>query len=124
MQPATLYLFAGTPLDEALGDWLARREPAGLRLLPAQHHPAERLVTARYEGLDGSRDGAAALGAALRHLPEPWAAVGRVLGRPRVGRVLDRGRRLLGLRGAPPRALPETRPPWVNGPLPVELVVP
>lgn len=124
MQPATLYLFAGTPLDETLGAWLARKEPDGLRLLPAQHHPAERLVTARYEGLEGTREGVAALGAALRHLPEPWAALGRLLARRQVGRALDGGRRLLGLRGAPPQAEEPRRPAWVTGPLPVELVVP
>ena len=124
MQPVTLYLFAQAPTDERLAHWLLRQQPEHLRLLPAQHHPQERLVTLRYEGADGTRDGAAALGAALRHLPEPWAALGRLLARPGVGRVVDGGRKLLGLRGAPPLNDEGPRPLLVTGPLPVELLVP
>lgn len=123
MQPATLWLFAGSPLDDALATWLAAHGPDQLRLLPAQFHPRERLVALRYEGSEGPRNGAAALGAALRHLPGSWALMGTVLGQVSVGRATDGFRKLFGLRGAPPDD-ESPRPKWVTGPLPMELVVP
>jgi len=119
MHPATLYLFAGAPTDEALGRWLAPRTRT-LRLLPAQVHPTERLVTLRYDGLGAPKEGLAAIVAALGHLAGPGALLARFA--PIAGR-LEQARRLLGLRGTPPD--PDAPlPAWVNAPLPTALLVP
>jgi len=119
MHPATLYLFAGAPTDEVLGQWLGPRTNA-LRLLPAQVHPTERLVTLRYDGVGAPKEGLAALVAALGHLAGPGALLAHLA--PLAGR-LEHARKLLGLRGTPPD--PDAPlPPWVNTPLPTAMLVP
>ncbi|MEW9528078.1 isoprenylcysteine carboxylmethyltransferase family protein [Microbispora sp. NPDC049125] len=62
-----------------VGEWIARRRPVGLRVLPAEDHPGG-LRRMTYERSDGVRaQGVAALAHAASHLHLGWAIAGWTL---------------------------------------------
>ncbi|GAA2852293.1 hypothetical protein GCM10010517_09960 [Streptosporangium fragile] len=79
LPPASLYVARGCATCSSVGEWIARRDPVGLRVLAAESHP-EGLRRIAYEGADGrSYRGVAALARALTHVHLGWALAGWAL---------------------------------------------
>ncbi|WP_431044363.1 isoprenylcysteine carboxylmethyltransferase family protein [Streptomyces sp. P1-3] len=105
---ARLYVAESCGPCTGFGRWIARREPTGLALLPAETHP-ERLRRMRYETDDGAvrADGVAAVGRMLGHLHLGWAVLGWLLVVPGVRWFVQLCADVF---GAGPREIPHRAP--------------
>jgi protein-S-isoprenylcysteine O-methyltransferase Ste14 len=76
--PALLYVAHDCAECSEIGQWISKRKPVGLAIVPADTHPRAPLRRVTYEPMDGthSQDGVAAVARALEHLSLGWALVG------------------------------------------------
>jgi protein-S-isoprenylcysteine O-methyltransferase Ste14 len=81
---ATLYYAEGCSPCEQVARLVSQRRPVGLRLVPAQDHPARDLTRLTYDPGDGSgeEEGVAALARALEHTHLGLAALGWLMRLP------------------------------------------
>jgi protein-S-isoprenylcysteine O-methyltransferase Ste14 len=101
---ATLYYAESCRECSQVGAWLARRDPVGLALRPAEGYPGPSPTRITYVAADGSVSaGVGALARALDHLDLGWALVGWTLRMPGVGKAVQL---LADALGAEPRAVP------------------
>jgi protein-S-isoprenylcysteine O-methyltransferase Ste14 len=76
--PATLYVAESCGACSPLAAWLRRRNPIGLTVVAAEHHPSRDLTRLTYEPADGAPPevGVRAMARALEHLHLGWAITG------------------------------------------------
>ncbi|MER5626846.1 hypothetical protein ABT061_38050 [Streptosporangium sp. NPDC002544] len=86
MPPASVYVSGGCVACSAVGRWIVRRRPEGLRVLAAEEHPSgPRRIS--YERADGRVfQGVAAMAYVLTHIHLGWALAGWALMLPGVDR--------------------------------------
>jgi len=74
MASAILYYDSECSFCRNIAQWIQKRNPRNLRLLPAQNHPSRDLERLTYDPGDGrEEEGVAALGRGLEHLHLGWA---------------------------------------------------
>jgi protein-S-isoprenylcysteine O-methyltransferase Ste14 len=111
--PARIYVASSCDACDEVGQWIRRRSPVALDVVPAEDHPAGlRRIT--YESDDGREraQGVAALGRALQHLGLGWAWLGWLLLVPGVAPATQL---IVDGLGFGPRSLPNQKP--VAGPV-------
>lgn len=92
--PARLYVALACEPCRGIGDWIQRRRPSALELVPAEQHPSGALARMAYEvdEPDGGRytaSGVVALARALEHLHFGWAFIGWIIRLPVLSAVIQ-----------------------------------
>jgi len=90
-RPARIYLSEECFQCSQVAGFLARLNPVGLEILPAEEHPARDLERMAYESHDGSiqQAGIAALARAFEHVNLAWALLGMAMRLPLICMLLQ-----------------------------------
>ena len=105
--PARLYVGFGCKRCSPVARWFQSRNPIGLEIVPAEHHPTRDLTRITYEPGDGSRDeaGVVAIAHALEHIHFAWAMIGWFMRLPLMAPALQL---LVDASGGQARLIPRT----------------
>jgi protein-S-isoprenylcysteine O-methyltransferase Ste14 len=90
-EAARLYVADGCGQCRQLREWLSKRSPVGLQIIPAESHPARDLERVTYDPSDGGpeEEGIAAVGRSLEHIHLGWATAGFMIRLPIVRAFLQ-----------------------------------
>ncbi|MCA8924112.1 MAG: DUF393 domain-containing protein [Planctomycetes bacterium] len=112
--PATLYYAADCGPCEQLMRWLSRKQPAGVRFVPAQQHPSRDLARVTYAADDGllEAEGLIAVLRVLEHVNLLWAYLSWLLRLPGISHV---ARVLSDVASGGPNLVPRTGPSLEGG---------
>ena len=103
--PALLYVSETCRLCRPFGQFVQRRDPVGLNVIPAERHPSRDLDRITYQVIGYETTGVEAFARALEHLNFGWAILGFAL---RLPLILPLAQLVVDTSGGGPRRIPRS----------------